>query len=248
MSGRRTFIQKTAAITSGTILPGAIRDPSKKQDTLKILVTGGHPDDPETGAGGTIRRLTDAGHQVNILYLTRGEAGITGTAHQDAAAIREKEAIEACAILGAKPLFLGQIDGATLVTNEWYTKILAMIWEIQPHALFTHWPVDTHRDHRHCSLLTYDAWLSSDRKAAFYYYEVVSGYQTMSFRPTHYVDITTVAQQKRDACFSHKSQKIKESYLQHHGKMEDFRGRENNCQYAEAFIHLDSSPQIELPA
>jgi hypothetical protein len=70
----------------------------------------------------------------------------------------------------------------------------------------------------------------------------------MSFRPTHYVDITTVAQQKRDACFSHKSQKIKESYLQHHGKMEDFRGRENNCQYAEAFIHLDSSPQIELPA
>lgn len=248
MSGRRTFIRKTVALTPAAVLPGALKGQNRQQDTMKILVSGGHPDDPETGAGGTIRRLTAAGHQVYILYLTKGEAGIPGTAHQEAAAIREKEAKEACRILGAEPLFLGQIDGSTLVTNEWYNKILSMIRDIQPQAIFTHWPVDTHRDHRHCSLLTYDAWLSSDRKAAFYYYEVVSGYQTMNFRPTHYVDITAVAQQKWDACFTHKSQKIQESYHEHHGKMEDFRGRENNCQYAEAFIHLDSSAYIELPA
>ena len=247
MSGRRTFIQKTAAISTAAVLPAALKGQSKKRDAMKILVTGGHPDDPETGAGGTIRKLTDAGHQVYILYLTKGEAGIPGTAFDQAAEIREREAKQACSILAAEPLFLGQVDGSTRVTNEWYSKILDLMREIQPHAIFTHWPVDTHRDHRHCSLLTYDAWLSSERNAAFYYYEVVSGYQTMSFRPTHYVDITTVAQQKWDACFAHESQKIRESYPQHHGKMEDFRGRENNCQYAEAFIHLDSSPYIGLP-
>lgn len=247
MSDRRSFLSKTAALSSVAVLPGALNAQHKKPDSMRVLVTGGHPDDPETGVGGTIRKFTTAGHQVHVVYLTKGEAGIPGTAHQQAAEIREREALAACEILKAKPSFLGQIDGSSLVNNEWYGKILDIIKEIQPHAIFTHWPVDTHRDHRHCSLLTFDAWLASGRQAAFYYYEVVSGYQTMSFRPTHYVDITEVSQQKWDACFAHKSQKIKETYHQDHAKMEDFRGRENNCKYAEAFVHLDASPQIALP-
>ncbi len=244
MFDRRSFIRKSAVVGTAAIAPGVLQGQNKSQDAMKILVTGGHPDDPETGAGGTIRKLSLEGHQVFVLYLTKGEAGISGTSHQEAAEIREKEAREACRILEATPLFLGQIDGATLVDNHWYQQMLDIIREVQPQAIFTHWPVDTHRDHRHCSLLTYDAWLGSERKAAFYYYEVVSGYQSMNFRPTNYVDITSVRTDKHNACFAHESQKMRDFYPPHHGKMEDFRGRENNCQYAEAFVHLDSSPQI----
>ena len=42
---------------------------------LKIVVTGGHPGDPECGCAGTIARYTDLGHQVSLLYLNfnRGE-------------------------------------------------------------------------------------------------------------------------------------------------------------------------------
>src|SRR5271166_2543410 len=45
-------------------------DPSRK---LKVIVTGGHPGDPEYGCGGTIARYTDLGHEVVLLYLNRGE-------------------------------------------------------------------------------------------------------------------------------------------------------------------------------
>ena len=53
----------------------------KRKDRKKILVIGAHPDDPETAAGGTICLLTDAGHEVVCVYLTKGEAGIAGKSH-----------------------------------------------------------------------------------------------------------------------------------------------------------------------
>src|SRR5918912_841637 len=75
---------------------------SRPQPRLKVLVAGGHPDDPESGCGGTIARYADAGHAVVALYLTRGEAGIPGTSHDEAARIRTAEGERACSILRAK--------------------------------------------------------------------------------------------------------------------------------------------------
>ena len=67
---------------------------------LKLVVAGGHPDDPESGCGGTMARFAEAGGDVVALYLTRGEAGIPGKSAQEAARIRTREAEEACKILG----------------------------------------------------------------------------------------------------------------------------------------------------
>ena len=39
---------------------------------LKVVVTGGHPGDPEYGCGGTIIRYSDLGHEVVLLYLNDG--------------------------------------------------------------------------------------------------------------------------------------------------------------------------------
>ncbi len=33
---------------------------------LKVVVAGAHPDDPETGCGGTITRYSDLGHEVVV--------------------------------------------------------------------------------------------------------------------------------------------------------------------------------------
>ena len=82
---------------------------------LKIVCVGGHPDDPESGCGGTLSRYAALGHAVTVIYLTRGEAGIPGKSHDEAAEIRSAECVAACKILGAKPVFAGQIDGATVV-------------------------------------------------------------------------------------------------------------------------------------
>ncbi len=59
---------------------------------LKVVVAGAHPDDPETGCGGTIARYSDLGHEVVVLYLTRGERGINGKSYDEAGKIRTAEA------------------------------------------------------------------------------------------------------------------------------------------------------------
>ena len=87
--------------------------PVPKKNRKKILVIGAHPDDPETSVGGTMCLLADAGHEVVSVYFTRGEAGIPGKSHAEAAAIRSKEAEAACAVMGVRPLFMEQIDGST---------------------------------------------------------------------------------------------------------------------------------------
>ncbi len=217
--------------------------PDRAELFQKILITGAHPDDPETGCGGTITRYRQAGHEVHILYLTRGEAGIPGIAPAEAARIRTQEAEAACQILGAQPWFAGQIDGSTEITPDAYQRVNDIVEKVKPDMIFTHWPIDTHRDHRICSLLTYDAWLNHVRAAAFYYYEVVTGGQTQNFHPSDYVDISPTVEEKWQACFMHESQKIEEYYPKDHAKMEIFRGLENGSTYAEAFIHLQQSPR-----
>jgi LmbE family N-acetylglucosaminyl deacetylase len=218
-------------------------------DRLKVVVIGGHPDDPESGCGGTIARLADLGHDVLALYLTRGEEGIEGKSHEQAAAIRTAEVENACRILKARPVFAGQIDGETEINFRRYDDFEAVLMKEKPNVVFTQWPVDTHRDHRAASLLTYETWLKASRgTSAFslYYYEVMTGSQTQVFRPTHYVDITPTERRKRDAIYAHVSQKPAE-WFPVHDQMNRFRGREHGCAFAEGFIHHDHSRPAALP-
>jgi LmbE family N-acetylglucosaminyl deacetylase len=214
----------------------------KGQKPLKILVTGAHPDDPESGCGGTIGRFVSLGHDVSVLYLTRGEAGIEGISHEEAAEIRTAEALEACRVMGAKPLFAGQIDGNTLINKEAYAMMAKIITEVAPNVIFTHWPIDTHPDHRVCSNLVYNTWnrFRGDESKAFelYYYEVMTGEQTQNFHPTHFMDITATAGIKKEATLKHVSQKAAE-WFPFHQKMDEFRGFQYTweCKAAESFVH-----------
>lgn len=88
------------------------------------------------------------------MYLTTGEAGIPGKSHDEAAAIRKQEAINACKVLDAKPVFAGQIDGDTIFNNEWLAKIQKLIIDEKPDIVFTQWPLDSHQDHQVTSVLT----------------------------------------------------------------------------------------------
>lgn len=207
---------------------------------VKVLVVGAHPDDPECGCGGTIARLINSGHDVSLLYLTRGEAGILGKTNSEAAQIRTKEAQSACQVLKARPLFAGQIDGNTEVNAQRYSEIAQIIKEENSSLLFTHWPIDTHRDHRVASILTYDAWMRLKEKPELFYYEVLSGKQTQMFNPTDYVDITSTAERKREACLKHVSQNTKKWY-NYFEAMQKFRGNHYQCELAEAFVRQDLS-------
>jgi len=234
-STRREFF-KRASVVGMASLPLL---PSEENDKgLNVICVGAHPDDPESGCGGTLARYAAAGHTVKIYYLTRGEAGIEGRSHAEASAIRTREAEEACKILGAAATFLGQIDGDTVVNSEWIDKFSSVIQREQPDVVFTHWPLDAHRDHQAAAVLCIQAWLRNAKKFQLYFYEVCQGEQTLLFRPTDYVDIGAQQEQKRKAVYCHVSQKPADIYSCGHEIMEKFRGMEAGVHAAEAFIRM----------
>lgn len=200
----------------------------------KVLVVGAHPDDPETMCGGTMIKLRQMGVEVVSVYLTGGEAGIPGKSHEESRAIRTAEAKKACEAMGVRSIFLTQIDGNTEINKARYAELEALIEAEKPDLVITHWPIDSHRDHRVCSILVYDAWRQSRYSFDLYYGEVMTGMQTQTFAPTHWVNITEQHDQKVKAYYCHESQEM--SVIQEwHDAMEILRGMECHTKYAEAF-------------
>lgn len=71
---------------------------------LKVVIFGGHPDDPESGAGGLAALLRQGGHEVILAYGTafRGDRRFF---ERPEAEVRQGEATAACKLLGATPKF-----------------------------------------------------------------------------------------------------------------------------------------------
>jgi len=237
---RRDLMTRSAAVAgiSSALAAAGVQAPDARRE-LSVVCVGAHPDDPESGCGGTLALYAARGHRVTVIYLTRGEAGIRGKSHGEAAAIRTAEAERACRILGARPLFAGQVDGATVIDAGRAEALARLIAAERPDVILTHWPIDTHPDHQAASLLTLRAHLASPRgRSALYFFEVDTGAQTMGFLPTVPVDITAVVEKKKAALFAHESQDGEAIYRDYHRAMEDFRGREIGAKAAEAFVPL----------
>src|SRR5215475_560744 len=114
---RRNFLKESATLATPMMLAAGTLSVSAAEPrparVLKVVCVGGHPDDPESGCAGTLARYAELGHSVTVIYLTRGERGIRDKSIEEAAKIRSAECENACKVVGAKPLFFGQIDGAT---------------------------------------------------------------------------------------------------------------------------------------
>ena len=206
------------------------------QGYKKVLVIGAHPDDPESMCAGTMLKLKAIGAEVVAVYLTSGEAGIVGKTHEQARTIRQAEARKACEVLGVRAVFLTQTDGNAEVNKERYAEMKALIEAEQPDMVITHWPIDSHRDHRVCSILVYDAWRMTGRGFDLYYSEVMTGMQTQNFTPSLWVDITDYRDKKIEAYLCHESQELEGAVKEYHDTMERMRGMECQAKYAEAFV------------
>jgi hypothetical protein len=114
---RRSFLKEAALIAAPLVAavhaPPLAAAATEAGRQLKILCIGAHPDDPESGCAGTLSRYVQLGHSATVLYLTRGERGIRDKGLGEAAKIRSAECEQACQVIGARPKFFGQIDGAT---------------------------------------------------------------------------------------------------------------------------------------
>lgn len=242
---RRGFMKHSALVAAAATLPlpTAAGSPAA---SLKVVCIGAHPDDPESGCGGALLRYAALGHAVTIVYLTRGERGISGKSLDEAARTRTAESETACKIIGAKPVFFGQIDGATEVTRAHVDAMTRLLAAERPDILFTHWPVDTHMDHQVASILTIRAWMSL-KSPSLYFFEVDAGDQTQGFSANTYIDITPVLEKKKAALFAHVSQDGQGIWREHHAVMAQWRGRELGVPAAEAFVHVNRDQSNYLP-
>src|SRR5712691_225696 len=190
---RRSMLGRSSRAAGSLALPlvmSAGADTAQgAQRKLKVVVVGAHVDDPQSGCGGTIARYADLGHEIVALSLTRGDSeSIAAGLHmppKELAAKRYADAQRSCALLHCQMVALHYINRGTEVTMARYKEFANALFDQKPDIVFTHWPIDTHPDHRAASLLTYDAWLRGGKKFPLYFYEVESGQQTQDFWPTH---------------------------------------------------------------
>jgi bacillithiol biosynthesis deacetylase BshB1 len=112
---------------------------------LDALFLSPHPDDVELFCGGTVARLVEAGSEVSIVDLTRGELSSNGTVEE-----RREASLRAAEALGVKHEreVLGFPDGGL---NEHDAKQLLALVELlrarRPQLLFAPYHVDRHPDH-----------------------------------------------------------------------------------------------------
>jgi LmbE family N-acetylglucosaminyl deacetylase len=206
---------------------------------LRIVVFGAHPDDPESGCGGLIALLTQAGHEVIVAYGTsfRGDRKFFGKPEDE---VRRAEAEAACRALGARPFFFPYPHEKLAADQATLESVREWLDDVKPDIVVTHWPLDTHPNHHAVSSLV---WQCYKRKGGWnlYFFEVMTDQQTLAFRPTLYLDIESVRALKKTALDCHKSQDP-ESIWKAHEAMHERRGRECGAAHAEAYELLEAKP------
>lgn len=198
---------------------------------MKVIAIGAHPDDLEYGCGGTLHKLSKAGHDINLLVMTRGEMG----GNPD---LRQKEQEASAKLLNAR-LFWGRFtDTQVPLQKETINTLEFFMKKIKPDLIFVIFPNDTHQDHRVVAQATVTA---TRYVQNVLFYEVPS---TVDFSPASiFVDIGPVLDKKMSILKAHKSQvfatRIADlSILESAKATALFRGVQNRVKYAESFVPL----------
>jgi bacillithiol biosynthesis deacetylase BshB1 len=122
-------------------------------EPLDVLAVFAHPDDAELLCGGSLVKAVDRGERVGVVDLTRGESGTFGSAD-----LRSREAERAAEIMGlAVRRNAGLPDAGLENTPATRRAVAALIRELRPRVVVTHWKAGRHPDHRVACQLAYDA-------------------------------------------------------------------------------------------
>lgn len=178
------------------------------------LFIGPHPDDEVLGCGATMKKLSDEGHYVYVLIMSRGTPKFYAEERIDNV---RREAREAHQLLGVKEtLFFDfhapELDTVPLVDLS--KSIAQVISEKKIHTLFLPHRGDIHNDHA----LVFKAGLVAARPVGNYTVKEIYCYETLSetewappfgddaFIPTLFVNITSQFEHKLKAMECFKSQ------------------------------------------
>lgn len=214
----------------------------------KVLVLSPHPDDETLGCGGTIRLLAEAGAQVDVVCLTRGERGAEapaalGKCAQDLLAeTRMHEARQAGAILGVRHVdFLAGSDGGLAEQHHLADEVQRRLLANGYNRVFCPWSQDKHPDHVATFQLLRQALQACDPRMQVWLYEVWAPLQ-----PNICVPIDTVIDIKAAAIEAYQSQLRCLDYLSAFRGLAAYRGLFSPAtRYAEAFIACEAASICE---
>jgi len=188
-----------------------------KEQPLKLLILGAHPDDAEFRAGGLAAIYRALGHTVKMVSVTDGGSGHHAMKRRDLIVRRQKEAVSAAAIIGAQHEVWGFLDGYLQPTLEVRERIIREIRTFAPDLVLTHRPDDYHPDHRAVGHAVRDASylvtvplvvpevpiLRKDPVVAYLYDHFTKPYP---FQPDAVVDITAQLEKVLAMLAAHESQ------------------------------------------
>jgi len=156
----------------------------------KIVFVPAHPDDMISCLG--FAHLSKGIFELHVIDYTHGERGCGAEKFMNGwtKAKRTQEEQAVCDSIGAKLYWLDEIDGEAYANKESCERLAALLKEIQPRAVFAHWPVDVHTDHVMAGAAALRAIFLAGIKPEIYFFEET--YQAKRFVPDVFVDISSV--------------------------------------------------------
>ena len=224
---------------------------------MNIAAVMAHQDD-ELMCLGTMLKMKKSGHNLAFVCLTDGAAGMAHMPDMppaEAAEIRDIEMKNLTSDVNAKYICLNRPDEYLYDTAELRLELIEAIRFVNADVIFTHNAVDYNVDHmttcllvRQCAMQavlpiqkTKSAPLAST--PAVFMVEPSGGFE---FEPSHWVDITEVADEKMRLAKYHKSQD--DAFIAAFGKGKGIdswvaetakkRGEQCGVKYAEAFLPM----------
>ena len=167
---------------------------------MKVLVLAAHPDDETLGAGATIARLSDEGHQIKLLTFTDGLSARGPTTQN-----RNNKLDEVCEILGINDYTFGsypdnRMDIISLLDK---CKFIENNVDFQPDLVFTHHPDCLNIDHSivyRAALTVFRPQEGNKTKILSYYIPSSTDYNPMAnFTENVYYDVTKYYDKKMQA-------------------------------------------------
>lgn len=196
----------------------------------RLIVIGAHSADFVWRAAGVIAVVTAQGGRVRVIALSYGERGESGELWKEEGQtienvkhIRQEQASQAAAIVGAEFRCMDLGDYPLKVSGEALENLVSELREFQPDIMLTHTPVDPFNpDHPVASQAASQARLlaaGAGVASAFenitppdlYYFEPHQP-ELCGFTPNTFIDITPVMEQKRKAMEVMQAQRYLQSY------------------------------------
>ena len=210
----------------------------------KTLVIAPHLDDETIALGGTIKKLSKAKMQVNVIIVGGHLPPLYSKKNY---LITKKESKNALKILGVKKVFYLDLPALEFHKNSYQvinSRLNDIMNNLSPTAVFIPFP-DRHIDHR----TIFDCAMVNTRPNKKNYPKLVLSYETLSethwnapyiepnFNPDFFIDIGTTIKDKIKAlkCYHSQIKKNQSRSVEAVEALAKFRGSQNGCKYAESF-------------